>query len=109
MMPALLTSTSIGPSWRSTASRNPENESGSVTSSLPYMSRSRSAPDSFAIASSMSPIATLAPKLCSAAAVANPIPRAPPVMAITLSWTLSRILTPMDVLPGTVVPSLGGP
>lgn len=36
-------------------------------------------------------------------------PRAPPVMAITLSWTLSRILTPMDVLPGTVVPSLGGP
>src|SRR5215813_6839764 len=39
----------------------------------------------------MSPIATLAPSLCSAVAVASPIPRAPPVITMTLPRTLRPI------------------
>src|SRR5437879_3018948 len=100
MMPALLTSTSIGPSWRSTSSRNSENECGSVTSSLPWTSSPSAAPDSLTHTSSMSPIATLAPKLCSAVAVANPIPRAPPVITMTLSRTFRpTAVSAMFVLP----------
>jgi hypothetical protein len=59
-----------------------------------YVDRAELALDSFTRTSSMSPIATLAPKLCSAVAVASPIPRAPPVITITLS----RTFRPMDAV-----------
>src|SRR4051812_15035156 len=85
MIPALLTTTSIGPSWRSASSRKASKEARSVTSSA---SATVPPPSPAAVSSasvrSRSPIATRQPLRTSAAAVALPIPRAPPVIATTL-------------------------
>ena len=82
MIPALLISTSTGPSWDSASSRNRANDSRSVTSRL---SATAVGPSSLAVARaasrSRSPIATRIPTRGSAWAVARPIPRAAPVIA----------------------------
>jgi len=87
MIPALLISTSIGPSRRSASSRNPSKDPRSVTSSA---SATVPPPSPAAVCSasvrSTSPIATRAPRRTSASAVALPIPRAPPVIATTLPF-----------------------
>src|SRR5690349_6613620 len=85
MIPALLISTSIGPSSRSAASRKSAKERRSVTSSD---SATVPPPSSVAVCSascrSRSPISTRQPLRTSAVAVDLPIPRAPPVIATTL-------------------------
>ena len=88
MMPALLTSTSIGPSCDSTASRKWAKSARFVTSTgsaitLPPSSRAVAS----AVARSTSPIATFAPRFSSARAVARPMPRAAPVIATTLPFS----------------------
>ncbi len=84
MIPALLTSTSSGPRRLSTASRNSVKLAWSVTSSgRPIVSDPSSEAVRSASGPSMSPIATRAPLAISAAAVARPIPRPPPVIATT--------------------------
>ena len=91
MIPALLTITSIGPSWRSASSRKASKEARSVTSSG---SATVPPPSAAAVCSasarSRSPIATRQPLRTSAAAVALPIPRAPPVIATTLPFSERR-------------------
>src|SRR3954453_21759975 len=87
MIPALFTSTSSGPA----ASRKPANDSSSVTSSSwPVAAPPSEAAAPSASPPSRSPIATRAPRLLSACAVASPIPRAAPVIATTrvTAWTL---------------------
>jgi hypothetical protein len=84
MIPALLISTSSGPSRSETWSRKRANESRSVTSSAsPTASVPNCAAASSASGLSRSPIATLAPLAAIAFAVSLPIPRAPPVIATT--------------------------
>src|SRR4051794_26515049 len=68
MIPALFTSASSRPCSRMASSRKCSNESRSVTSR-----------------SGRSPTTTRAPRRESSSAVARPMPRAPPVMATTLS------------------------
>src|SRR4051794_4522718 len=84
MIPALLTSTSSGPSFSSTPSRKAAKDSRRVTSSS---NGSTPAPSSTAVCSaaarSRSPMPTFMPWRTKAWAVARPIPRAPPVMAAT--------------------------
>ena len=84
MMPALLMSTSTGPSVRSTSSRKCANEARSQTLSA---NASTLPPSSSAVlrasSTSRSPMPTRAPWRASARAVALPIPRAAPVMATT--------------------------
>src|SRR6188474_1449513 len=91
MIPALLITTSTGPSSRSAASRKAAKELRSVTSSgraivPPPSPRAVSS----ARARSRSPIATPHPLRISAVAVALPIPRAPPVIATTLPLSERR-------------------
>src|SRR6185436_9323082 len=99
MIPALLISASSGPSWASVSSRKRSNDSRSVTSSG---SASVPPPSSSAVRSasstSRSPIATRAPLRTSAAAVARPIPRAPPVIATTLPVSERGCLAMADLL-----------
>ena len=80
MIPALLTSTSSGPCAASAASRKAAKESRSVTSRTSAWAPRRAAVASTAAAST-SPRVTRAPSRRNRAAVASPIPRAPPVMA----------------------------
>jgi hypothetical protein len=85
MIPALLTSTSIGPSRRSTSSRNSVKPGRSVTSSgSPTASPPSDSATRTAAGSSRSPTATRAPSAASARAMASPIPRPPPVITATL-------------------------
>jgi hypothetical protein len=84
MIPALLTSTSTGPSVRSTSSRKRANEARSHTlsskaSTLPPSSEAALRASS----ASRSPMPTRTPWRASARAVALPMPRAAPVMATT--------------------------
>src|SRR5207344_3462705 len=91
MIPALLTTTSTGPSWRSVSSRKAANDSRSVTSSgSAIVPPPRPAAVCSASSSSRSPMATRQPLRTSAAVVALPIPRAPPVIATTLPLRLRR-------------------
>ena len=87
MIPALLTITSRGPSWRSASSRNPSKEARSLTSSA---KATLPPPSPAAVCSasgrSTSPIATRQPRRTNASAVALPIPRAPPVIATTFPF-----------------------
>ena len=85
MIPALLISTSSGPSRSSTWSRKAAKLSRSVTSSGSPMVPAPQLGSAVCSAreASMSPIATRAPWAISAAAVARPIPRPPPVIATT--------------------------
>src|SRR6185295_10776424 len=91
MIPALLITTSTGPSSRSAASRKVAKEVRSVTSSgKATMPPPSPAAVSSARARSRSPIATRQPLRTSAIAVALPIPRAPPVIATTLPVSACR-------------------
>src|SRR3954452_21956941 len=89
--PALLITTSTGPSWRSASSRKLANEPRSLTSSAsPTLPPPSSAAAASASEESRSPIATRQPLPTSARAVALPIPRAPPVIATTLPFSDRR-------------------
>src|SRR4051794_36148008 len=91
MIPALLITTSTGPSCLSASSRKATKDGRSVTSTG---SARVPPPSSVAVFSasgrSRSPIASRQPLRTSAAAVALPIPRAPPVIATTLPPSASR-------------------
>src|SRR5262249_21002810 len=85
MIPALLISTSTGPSCRSASSRKAAKESRSVTLSwIAIVPPPSSAAARSAGSRSRSPSATRQPLRTSARAVVLPIPRAPPVIATTL-------------------------
>src|SRR5881227_3415062 len=105
MIPALLTSTSSGPTSRSMSARNAAKESRSVTSrpeartSVP----SRSAAAVTALPST-SPIATRAPAARRARAVDSPIPRPPPVTATTRPFTSLTLPMLISLARGTECP-----
>src|SRR5262249_31185070 len=104
MIPALLTMTSSGPSWRSASSRKARRELRSVTSSgSATVPPPRPAAVCSASARSRSPIATRQPLRTSAVAVALPMPRAPPVIATTWPFKDARVFA--IVLPPPVAPS----
>src|SRR6187549_694355 len=91
MIPALLISTSSGPSWRSASSRKAAKELRSVTSRpTAIVPPPSSSAVRRASATSTSPRATRHPLRTSAAAIALPIPRAPPVIATTLPLSERR-------------------
>ena len=93
MIPALLTSTSSDPKRSSTAVRNARNEAGSVTSSANAATFGpSSAAASWPACGSTSPIATFIPSLTHSRAVSRPIPRAPPVIAITFPASIRGCL-----------------
>ena len=66
------------------------------------------APVRSASGASMSPIATRAPWAISAAAVARPIPRPPPVIATTCTMQRSQLSLPLTVLLVVVTPNGSG-
>src|SRR4051794_2918544 len=84
MIPALLMTTSSGPSCSSTPSRNAATDSRRVTSSSKAAAFAPSSDTvAWAAERSMSPMPTFMPWRSRAVAVALPIPRAPPVIAAT--------------------------
>src|SRR3954451_9485825 len=105
--PALLTTTSTGPSCRSASSRKRAKEARSVTSSAsPIVPPPSSAATASARAGSRSPMATRQPLPTSARAVVLPIPRAAPVIATTLPFSDRRSFA-IVLLLGLWRPSLG--
>ena len=108
MIPALLITASIGPSWRSVSARKASKEARSVTSSGSAIVPPPSpAAVCSASARSRSPIATRQPLRTSAVAVALPIPRAPPVIATTLPFSDRRCFAICSLLFGAA--SLSSP
>src|SRR5215213_9128316 len=107
MIPALLITASIGPSWRSASSRKWAKEPRSVTSSASATVPPPSSAAVFSASSSWrSPMATRHPFAISAFAVALPIPRAPPVIATTLPLSERRSFA-IVLLLRSPAPSLG--